>query len=85
MSAESGVQDHLAMGQDVSGLAVVDRGRRHQAKTRVVVLMVVPLEKGLAETTSIFDGTEAVGKARAVFQGAELALRIRIVVGNMRA
>jgi hypothetical protein len=49
MSAESGVQDHLAMGQDVSGLAVVDHGRRHQSKTGVVVLVVVPLKEGPAE------------------------------------
>ena len=61
------------MRQDVSGLAVVDHGRRHQAKTRVVVLMVVPLEEGLAEAASIFDGAEAVWETRAVFQGAELA------------
>jgi len=39
----------------------------------VVVLVVVPLEEGLAETASVFDGTEAIWEARAVFQGAELA------------
>ena len=71
------------MGQDVSSLAVVDHGRRHQAKTRVVVLVVVPLEEGLAETASVFDGAEAVRETRAVFEGAELAFRIRIVIGDV--
>ena len=73
MSVESGVQDHLAMGQDVSGLAMVNHGRRHQAKARVVMLVVVPLEEGLAEATSVFDGTEAVRETGAIFKGAELA------------
>ena len=84
MSAESGIEDDLAMRQDVSGLAVVNHGRCHQTKTRVVVLVVVPLKEGLAEAAGIFDGTEAIREAWAVFQGAELAFRIRIVIGDMR-
>jgi len=48
MRTESGIEDDLSMRQDVRGLAVVDHGRRHQAKTRVVVLMVVPAEERLA-------------------------------------
>ena len=82
---EGGVQDHLAMRQDVRGLTVMDHGGRHQAKAGVVVLMVVPLEEGLAEAASVFDGAEAIRETRAVFQGAKLAFRIRIVVGDMRA
>ena len=72
------------MSQDVSGLAVVDHGRRHQTKARVVVLVVVPLEEGLAEAASVFDGTEAIWEARAVFEGSELTFRIWIVIGDMR-
>jgi hypothetical protein len=56
MCAESGIQDDLTMRQDVSGLVVMDHGRRHQAQTGVVVLVVVPLEEGLAEAASVFDG-----------------------------
>jgi hypothetical protein len=29
MHAESGIEDDLTMRQDVSGLAVMDHGRRH--------------------------------------------------------
>jgi hypothetical protein len=57
------------MRQDVSGLAVMD---------------LVPLEERLAEAASVFYGTETIWEAWAVFQGAELAFRIRIVVGDMR-
>ena len=60
MSAESGIEDDLTMRQDVSCPAVMDHGRRHQAKTGVVVLVVVPLEERLAEAASVFDGAEAV-------------------------
>jgi len=48
------------------------------------VLVVVPLEEGLAEATGIFDGAEAVREAGAVFEGAELTFRIWIVIGDMR-
>ena len=73
------------MRQDVRSLAVMDHGRRHQAESGMMVLMVVPLKEALAEAASILDGAEAILETRAVFQGAELAFRIWIVVGNMRA
>ena len=72
MRTECGVQDDLTMRQNVSGLTVVDHGRRHEAKARVVVLMVVPLKEGLAETAGILDGAEAIRETRPVFQGTEL-------------
>lgn len=80
MRLEGGIQDDLAMRQDVSCLAVVNHGRSHQTKTRMVVLVLVPLEEGLTEAAGIFDGAEAIREAWAVFQGAELAFRIGIVV-----
>lgn len=72
MGAESGIQDDLTMGQDVSGLTVVDHGGGHQAQAGMVVLMVVPLKEGLAKTAGVFDGAEAIRKTRPVFKGAEL-------------
>jgi hypothetical protein len=84
MRLEGGIQDHLAMRQDVSGLPVVYHGRRHQTKARMVVLVVVPLEEGLAEAASVFDGTEAIREAGAVFEGSELTFRIWIVIEDMR-
>ena len=51
------------MRQDVSGLTVMDHCGRHQAKTGVMVLMVVPLKEGLAETAGVFDGAEAIREA----------------------
>jgi hypothetical protein len=73
------------MRQDVRSLAVMDHGRCHQAESGMMVLVVVPLKEALAEAASILFGAEAIRKTRAVFQVAELAFRIWIVVGNMRA
>ena len=84
VSRVGGVEHHLTMRQDVRSLAVMDHGRRHQPKTGMMVLVVVPLKEGLAEPASVFDGAEAIRETRAVFQGAKLTFRIRIVVGNMR-
>ena len=71
------------MSQDLSRVTMVEHGRRHQAKTRVMTLLVVPLEKGLAEATSVLNRAEAIRDTRAVFQGSELAFRMRIVIGDM--
>src|ERR1035438_5740483 len=71
------------MGEDVSGAAVVDHGGRHQTEARVVVLVVVPLKERLAESTCVFDRPEPIREAGAIFQGAELTFRIRVVIGDM--
>ena len=83
VSLKSGVQDGLALDQEIGGLAQMNHGGSHQAQAGVVMFEVVPAEERLTKTTSVFDGAEAIGEARAVFQGAELTFRIGIVVGNM--
>jgi len=49
------------------------------------MLVVVPGDKVLTETTAVLDRTEALGKVWPVLHGPELAFRVRIVIGNMRA
>jgi hypothetical protein len=73
MGREGSVQDHLTMmGQDLGSLAMVDHGGRHQSKTRVMVLVVVPLKEGLAKPASVFDRSEAIRETGTIFQGPEL-------------
>ncbi len=72
------------MGPDVSGLSAVDHGGRHQAKTRVMVVVIVPAEEALAESASILDGAKARRELRPILHGAELAFRIWIVIGDVR-
>jgi len=40
-------------------VAVVDHGGRHQAEPGMMMLVVVPGEKRLAEPARVFDGAEA--------------------------
>src|SRR5207247_8533371 len=74
----------MTLSKELSGLDMVDHRRCHQTETGMVMLVVVPLKEGLAKTTSVFDGTEAIRKPRAVVEGAELAFRVWIVIGDVR-
>jgi hypothetical protein len=38
----------------------------------MMVIVVVPMEEALAESSAIFDRTEALGELRSVLQGLEL-------------
>ena len=79
------IEGFLALGVDLVGLSVVDLVRRHQADAVMVVIAIVPIEEGAAESLGVLDGAEAPGKLRLVFAGLEEALGEGIVVGGMRA
>jgi hypothetical protein len=55
MGVVGGVEHHLAVSQEMRSLAVVNRRGRHQAETGMMMLVVVPAKKRLAERTSVFD------------------------------
>jgi hypothetical protein len=63
--------------------AIVQHLRGQQGDHAVMVILVVPREKVLAVCARILDGTEAVGELGHVFEGFELAFRVRIVVRYM--
>ena len=63
----SGVEHHLAVGQDGLGVAEMNHGRGQQADAGVAMLLVVPLEKLLAKSTAVLDAAEAIGKLRRYF------------------
>ena len=48
------------------------------------MFLVVPTKKSLRKNSAILNAPEAVRELRPVFYGAELAFRIRIVVGDVR-
>ena len=79
------VQDGLPLGQDCRGLAVMQCRGRQEADAGVVVSLVVPVEEVYGEGPGVLDGAEAGGKGWPVFHGAELAFRVRVVVGDVRA
>ena len=76
-----GGQRLLAPVSDLGGRPVVDRGRGVEGDARVTVDVVVVLEELDAERPCVLDGAESVGERRAVLQGLEGRLGIRVVVG----
>ena len=68
---------------DVVSLAVVDLVRGHQAEAGMMVVLVVPSEEVTAEVLGVLDAAEALGELGLVFQGLEVGLRERVVVGGV--
>ena len=62
---------------------VVNGRWRHHADATVAMLRVVPIEEALAMGAGILDAAEAFRKVGAIFQGPELRLRERVVVGDV--
>jgi len=81
---EGRIEGDGALCGERSGAAVVHRIGWHQRDTGMPVLRVVPTEELLAMRPRILDRAEARREVRAVFQGFELRLGIRIVIRYVR-
>src|SRR5437879_13664239 len=81
----SRVENGLALFEDERGLVVVHHGRCEQRQAGVAMFLVVPAEESLRKSAAVLNTPEAVRELRPVFHGAELAFRIRVVIGDMRA
>ena len=83
--AVSGLVEHaLARRVDLWRLPSVHRRRGHVTNPGMVMLRVVPAEKGLGEIVPVLDRLETVGEVRLVLQPAKLHLGERIVVADTR-
>ena len=85
MSHVGGIEDLASLCDGGGREAVMNHGGGEQTETGVAMFFVVPGEKNLAKGASILDRPETFGKARPVFQRFEVTLRVRVVVGDMRA
>ena len=77
-----GVEGLGPLGPDLRGGAVVDRGGRVQPDAGVAMNMVVVLEEVGAECPGVLDGAEAAREYRAVVEGLEIRLPIRVILGE---
>ena len=59
--------------------------RGHQADAGVMMVLVVPVEEAAAEAPGVLDAAEALWEAWLIFQGLEVALGERVVVGCVRS
>ena len=82
---ERAVERALARRVDGVSLAEVHLVGCHHTNTAVVMFLVVPIEEASAECSGILDAPEALGEPWLVFQGFEVGLRVRVVVGCVRA
>ena len=85
MSSVSGVENDAAAVNGRSRQTMMNHCRRKKAQAGMAVMIVIPGEELLAERTGILERPKAFGEARPVFQSAEVAFRIRVVVGDMGA
>jgi len=63
---ERGLQGLVTLIHHLLSLPVMHAGGRQKGNARVVMLMVVPVEKASTEGFSILNGTELPGKVRAI-------------------
>jgi hypothetical protein len=77
-------QNLLAFSHNLLSLTIMEHRRRKPANTTMVMVVVVPIEKGTAESPRILKGAESLGKLRLVFKGFELGFGKGIVIRDMR-
>ena len=73
------------MSQDAWRLTVMQGRKSEEADAGVVVLFVVPAEQFDGKSTGVLDRAEAGWEARSILLGAELAFRVGVVIGDVRA
>jgi hypothetical protein len=85
MSAVSRIQNGTALFDGGWRKAIVNYLRGEQPEPGMAMLLVVPAEELLREGAGVLQRAEAFRKPWPVFQRPELAFRIRVIVGDMRA
>src|SRR5690606_9920307 len=78
-------QHFVALVDHLLRLSVMHLMWRKQAKAGMVMLVVVPVEKGATKGLSVLQATETVRKFRPVLERLELRFRVRIVIARPRA
>jgi hypothetical protein len=78
------VEDLASPVPDELGAAVVDVGGGVKPDAGVAVVVVVPAEELLAVGVGVLEAAEAGGEVGPILEGPELALRIRVVVADVR-
>ena len=84
MGQVGGRERVLPCGEQPRRLSEVDDCGREQSQAPMVMFVVVPGEERAAEAKAVLLGIETVGELRPVLERFEVALRERIVVGDMR-
>ena len=85
VGSAGGVKGGGAAGFDGGPGSVVHRRWGVHRDPGMPVLIIVVPEEVAAEYVDVFDGPEFAGERRAVLEGLEVRLRIRVIIGYVRA
>ena len=67
VGAESEIEDGLACGMDLVGLAEMDLIGCHKSDAEMVVVVIVPVEEGPAEAFGVVDAAETLRELGLIF------------------
>ena len=70
--------------EDMRSASMMKHCRRQQRDARVPMFVIVPIEELGAEPFAVFERTEAIGKARAIFQRLVDRFGVRVIVADVR-
>ena len=85
MSAVSGIQNDTPLLDGFRRQAMMHDSRKEKAWSGMAVLVVIPGEELLGERAGILQRPKTFRETGPVFQSPEVAFRIWVVVGDMRA
>src|SRR5206468_10413205 len=81
----SGSENSTALLDGLRRATIVDHSRIEKTESGMTVLVVVPGKELLRETSGILKRSKAIRETGPVLQSPEVAFRIRVVIGDMRA
>ena len=85
MSCISRLQDLLSLHRELAIQPPMHRSWRHQTKTAMSMLIVIPVKEPRRPLVRLRQAVEAVGIIGPILQRLELRLRKGVVIGGMRA
>ena len=85
MSAVSSIENGAPLFKRLRRQTVMNHSRGEKTQPGVAVLVVVPGEEFLGKRPGVLQAPKAFRETGPVLQSPEMTLRIRVVIGDMRA
>ena len=85
VDAVGGIEDGTPPLYGLGRQSVMNHRGREKAQAAMAVLVVIPGKELLGETSGILKGPKAIRETGPVLQSSEVALRIWVVIGDVRA
>ncbi len=80
-----GLEGCLSGGRDLLGPTVMEILRGQESDSRMVVLLIVPVEERNIEESGVFNATKTRRKLRPVLERLEVGFRVRVIIAGIGA